>query len=216
MALASDDPPDWGEADDEPHAALPHSESAHEQSAPPDKLYVKRVEMLNTQEEEESYDTEQEADAPMRNYERQLSQVRDLWPHKAWPLHACCRAAARVTRSWLSTAARRLLLRLNGRRHLPGFRLVEGVVRLEAPWSPPDGRRVEVMNLALTGLLSAAQEAMLAWPQARAEWWHATPPALVLPGGTVEWAVWPLQVTFPGLGALRRRVQVTLRTATIV
>ena len=51
------------------------------------------------------------------------------------------------------------------------------------------------MNLALTGLLSAAQEAMLAWPQARAEWWHATPPALVLPGGTAEWAVWPLRVT---------------------
>ena len=76
MALASDDPPDWGEAD-EPHAALLHSESAHEQSAPPGKLYVKRVEMLNTQEEEESYDTEQEADAPIRNYERQLSQVRD-------------------------------------------------------------------------------------------------------------------------------------------
>ena len=90
-------------------------------------------------------------------------------------------------------------------------------MRLEAPWPPPDGRRVEVMNLALTGLLSAAQEAMLAWPQARAEWWwHATPPALVLPGGTVEWAVWTLRVTLPGLGALRRRAQVTLRAATIV
>ena len=33
--------------------------------------------MLNTQEEEESYETEQEADAPMGNYERQLNQVRD-------------------------------------------------------------------------------------------------------------------------------------------
>ena len=69
--------PDSGEADDEPHAAQLHSDSAHEQSAPPGNLYVKRVEMLNTQEEEESYDTEQEADAPMENYERQLSQVRD-------------------------------------------------------------------------------------------------------------------------------------------
>ena len=79
MALASDDLPDWGEADDEPHAAQLHSDSAHQQSAPPGNLYVKRVEMLNTQEEEEeeSYDTEQEADAPMGNYERQLSQVRD-------------------------------------------------------------------------------------------------------------------------------------------
>ena len=67
MALALDDPLDWGEADDEPHAALPHSESAHEQSAPPDKLYVKRVEMPNTQEEEESDDTEQEADVPIKN-----------------------------------------------------------------------------------------------------------------------------------------------------
>ena len=33
--------------------------------------------MLNTEEEEEPYDTEQEADAPMGSYERQLSQVRD-------------------------------------------------------------------------------------------------------------------------------------------
>ena len=58
------------------HAALPHLESAHEHSAPPDKLHVKRVEMLNTQEEEES-DSQQEADASMESYERQLSQVRD-------------------------------------------------------------------------------------------------------------------------------------------
>ena len=76
MALASDDLPDWGEADDVPHAVLPHLESAHEHSAPQDKLHVKRVEMLNTQEEEES-DTQQEADASMGSYERQLSQVRD-------------------------------------------------------------------------------------------------------------------------------------------
>ena len=77
MALASDDLPDWGEADDEPYAAQLHSESAHEQSGYPGNLYVKRVEMLNTQEEEESYDTEQEGDAPMGDYERQLNQVRD-------------------------------------------------------------------------------------------------------------------------------------------
>ena len=77
MALASDDLPDWSAADDVPHEAQLHSESAHEQGAPPGNLYVKRVEMLNTQEEEESYETEQEADAPMGNYERQLNQVRD-------------------------------------------------------------------------------------------------------------------------------------------
>ena len=77
MALASDDLPDWSAADDVPHEAQLHSQSAHEQGAPPGNLYVKRVEMLNTQEEEESYETEQEADAPLGNYERQLNQVRD-------------------------------------------------------------------------------------------------------------------------------------------
>ena len=61
MALALDDLPDWSEADDKPHAAQLHSESAHEQSAPLGNLYVKRVEMLNTQEDEESYDTVQES-----------------------------------------------------------------------------------------------------------------------------------------------------------
>ena len=77
MALASDGLPDWSAADDVPHEAQLHSESAHEQGAPPGNLYVKRVEMLNAQEEEESYETEQEADAAMGNYERQLNQVRD-------------------------------------------------------------------------------------------------------------------------------------------
>ena len=77
IALASDDLPDWSAADDVPHEAQLHSESAREQGAPPGNLYVKRVEMLNTQEEEESYETEQEADAPIANYERQLNQVRD-------------------------------------------------------------------------------------------------------------------------------------------
>ena len=60
-----------------PHEAQLQSESAHEQGALRGNLHVKRVEMLNAQEEEESYETEQEADAPMGNYERQLNQVRD-------------------------------------------------------------------------------------------------------------------------------------------
>ena len=69
--------PDWSAADDVPHEAQLRSQSAREQGAPPTNLYVKRVEMLNTQEEEESYETEQEADAALGNYERQLNQVRD-------------------------------------------------------------------------------------------------------------------------------------------
>ena len=75
MALAADDLPDWSEADDVPHAVLPHLEDAHEHSSPPNNLHVKRVEMLNTQEEEES-DTQQEADASMASCQRQLSQVK--------------------------------------------------------------------------------------------------------------------------------------------
>ena len=63
-------------SDDVPQAVLPHLEDAHEHGSPLNKLHVKRVEMLNTQEEEES-DTQQEADASMASYERQLSQVRD-------------------------------------------------------------------------------------------------------------------------------------------
>ena len=50
----------------------------------------------------------------------------------------------------------------------------------EAPWPRPEGRRVEVANLAASGLLSPTQEAMLAWPEASAEWWHAEPSPLVL------------------------------------
>ena len=76
MALAADDLPDWGEADDVPQAVLPHLEDAHEHGSPLNKLHVKRVEMLNTQKEEKS-DTQQEVDASMASYERQLSQVRD-------------------------------------------------------------------------------------------------------------------------------------------
>ena len=75
MALAADELPDWNEADDVPQAVLPHLEDAHEHSSPPNNLHVKRVEMLNTQKEEES-DTQQEADTAMASYERQLSQVR--------------------------------------------------------------------------------------------------------------------------------------------
>ena len=51
MALASDDLPDWSAAEDVPHEAQHQSESAHEQGASPGNLHVKRVEMLNTQEE---------------------------------------------------------------------------------------------------------------------------------------------------------------------
>ena len=75
--MALDDLPDWSAAEDVPHEAQLQSESAHEQGALPGNLHVKWVEMLNAQEEEESYETEQEADAPMGNYERQLNQVRD-------------------------------------------------------------------------------------------------------------------------------------------
>ena len=77
MALASDDVPDWGAAEDSLHDAQHQSESSHEQSVPPGNLHVKRVEMLDIHEEEESDENEQEADAPMEDYERQLNKVRD-------------------------------------------------------------------------------------------------------------------------------------------
>ena len=65
MALASDDLPDWGAAEDLLHEAQHQSESSHEQGVPPGNLHVKRVEMLDIHEEEESCESEQEADAPM-------------------------------------------------------------------------------------------------------------------------------------------------------
>ena len=49
MTPAADKLPDWNEADD-----VPHLEDAHEHSSPSKNLHVKRVEMLNTQKEEES------------------------------------------------------------------------------------------------------------------------------------------------------------------
>ena len=82
MALASDDLPDWGEADDVLHAALPHLESAYEHSAPPNNLHVKRVEMLNTQKEEKS-DTQQEADASTASYEPSSVKSGTLSTHLA-------------------------------------------------------------------------------------------------------------------------------------
>ena len=69
-----------------------------------------------------------------------------LFLHKTWCLRACCRAAARVTRPWVVAGARRLLERLRGPRYLPGFRLVEGRVRFQAPWAQPEGRRVCVAS----------------------------------------------------------------------
>ena len=77
MALASDDLPDWGAAEDLHYDAQHQSESSREQGVPPGNLHVKRVEMLDNHEEEESYESEQEADAPMGDYERQLNQVQD-------------------------------------------------------------------------------------------------------------------------------------------
>ena len=46
-----------------PYETQHEAESAYEQDAPPVNLHVKRVEMLDTQEEEKSYETEQEVDA---------------------------------------------------------------------------------------------------------------------------------------------------------
>ena len=84
-----------------------HSQSAHEQGAPPGNLYVKRVEMLNTQEEEESCETEQEADAPLGNYERQLNQVRDSFdpPSPRHTYRFVKRCAAPTVLLWLTIGA---------------------------------------------------------------------------------------------------------------
>ena len=77
MALASDDAPDWGAAEDSLHDAQHRSDSSHEHSEPPGNLHVKRVEMLDIHEEAESDENEHEADALMGDYERQLYKVRD-------------------------------------------------------------------------------------------------------------------------------------------
>ena len=81
--------PDWGAAEDSLHDAQHQSESSHEQGVPPGNLHVKRVEMLDIHEEEESDESEQEADAPMGDYERQLNKVRDSYPDR---LVRCCAA----------------------------------------------------------------------------------------------------------------------------
>ena len=138
------------------------------------------------------------------------------WLRFVWPARACCRATAQATRAWAADAARLLLLRLQGPRYLRGSRLVEGRVTFEAPYPRPEGQRAEVGNLSASGLLSEAQEAMLEWSAARAEWWYTQPPALDLPQARLEWDVYTLRVSFPGSGALRRRAHVVLTMATIV
>ena len=102
--------------------------------------------------------------------QRKAAAMAAAWLWFAWPFRACCRATAHVPRPWTAAAAERLLTRLHGPRYLAGSRLVEGRVTFAPPSARPDGQRVDLGNLAASGLLSEAQEAVLEWPAVRAEW----------------------------------------------
>ena len=109
--------------------------------------------------------------------------------------------------AWANEAAWRVVLSFRATRYPSARRMVDGVMRTEWPFPPPEGRVARVSNLVSCGrVLTPAQAAVAAWPRARTRWYLVRREPLVLPGGTMHWSVLTLCVELPN----RRRAQVVL------